>query len=100
MRLTLHEAQERVAAIFRREGWGDPKIDWSSPVAAALAAHLSCRSAAPLTRYSIAWGDIRGILLAYQAHLDFEAGKAFADGRRGPERDFVLADGQAHEVHR
>lgn len=78
-RMTLHEAQTKVANIFRREGLGDPEIDWSNPLGGALSAHVECLSAHPLTRKSIAWREIRSALLAYKAHLDFIAGCAFAD---------------------
>lgn len=79
-RMTLHEAQTAVDAIYKRDnlypdGWW---VRWDDPVGEA-------------TRYAIIADDmpdavlekaakeISAALVAYKAHLDFETGKAFAD---------------------
>lgn len=75
-RMTLHEAQAKVAAVYERQGWTAP-IDWERPVEAAVYfLHVRANGGDSARRAAL---EIGRVLLAYHAHLAFEAGRAFSD---------------------
>ena len=75
-RMTLHEAQAKVAAVYERQGWTAP-IDWERPVEAAVYfLHVRANGGDSARLAAL---DVGRVLLAYHAHLAFEAGRAFSD---------------------
>ncbi len=67
-------------------------IDWSQPGREAVTIAGLLGSTEP--KHHAAITAVALALVGYEAHL------AYIEGRRGPERHFMFADGQVHEVHR
>lgn len=80
-KMTLHEAQAAVAAIYKREGWDstrfDMRIDWEHPRNEAV--RFAVKAGVNSGPAHVALYEVSDILLAYHAHTVFEAGKAFAE---------------------
>ncbi len=79
-RMTLHEAQATVDAIRKRnnlypDGWW---VRWDDPVGEATRYAIIAEDM-PHAALEKAAKEIGAALFAYKAHLDFEAGKAFAE---------------------
>ena len=79
-RMTLHEAQTAVDAIYKRDnlypdGWW---VRWDDPVGEAHR-YAIIADDMPDAVLEKAAKEISAALVAYKAHLDFEAGKAFSD---------------------
>lgn len=83
-RLTLSQAQAIVAentpAVLASGKWDPRLIGWSATSdmteQAVLVAQLACKMAFESAEQSASWRIYRA-LLAYQSHLDHEAGRAF-----------------------
>ncbi len=92
-RLTFGEARARVLAnTTDPECPVEPDLDWSQPgreavTIAGLLGSTDPKHHAAITAVALA-------LIGYEAHL------AYIEGRDGPGRHFMFADGQAFEVHR
>jgi hypothetical protein len=74
-RLTLHDAQARVAAIAGQAGIDADKLDWAAPIDEALRCMSYSGHAGPIAGPTAV--RIGYALLAYAAHLSFEAGRDF-----------------------
>ncbi len=79
-RMTLHEAQTAVDAIRARNNLQEPgwRVNLNDPMGEALR-YAVIASDAGFYEHEKAAKEISAALLAYKAHLDFEAGKAFAE---------------------
>lgn len=79
-RMTLHEAQTAVDAIRKRNNLQEPgwRVSLDDPMGEAIR-YAVIASDAGFYEHEKAAKEISAALLAYKAHLDFEAGKAFAD---------------------
>ena len=79
-RMTLHEAQAAVDAIRKRNNLQEPgwRVILDDPMGEAIR-YAVIASDAGFYEHEKAAKEISAALLAYKAHLDFEAGKAFAE---------------------
>ena len=82
VRMTLHEAQSAVDAIRTRNNLQEPgwRVNLDDPMGEAIR-YAIIASDAGFYEHEKAATEISAAILAYKAHLDFEAGKAFADQR-------------------
>lgn len=91
-RLTFGEARARVLAnTTDPECPVEPDLDWSQPGREAVTIAGLLGSTDP--KYRPAITAVALALIGYEAHL------AYIEGRDGPGRHFIVADGQVHEVH-
>lgn len=78
VRLTLSEAQARVAAIVAENGGRCPVvIRWEEPLATVTSTLRHAHQLLPADERTTL--QVADALLAYHAHLAFEAGLAFSD---------------------
>ena len=77
--LTLPAAQTKVADIYRREGWGEPRFDWNEPrLEGTRAALTASREQHAFSRNAISWCEIARVFLDYHDHVVYTRGQKAA----------------------